>query len=120
MSYQIAQFADDLLHSFGLFALALAVGGLVWGFFSLKTGTAFSAARQAALASSLNLAAMGAWGLALTQFLQLRVKAQVLADILKKSPFPDFLDTRVFQIGLMRALLAAGLALGLMWLRRKP
>ncbi len=120
MSYEIAWFTDGLLHSFGLFALALAVGGLVWGFFSLKAETAFSAARQAALASSLDLAIMGAWGLALTQFLQLWAKTQALADILKISPFPDFLDTQVFQIGLTRALLAAGLALGLMWLRRKP
>ncbi len=120
MPYQIAQFADDLLHSFGLFALALAVGGLVWVFFSLKTESPPSAASQAALASSLNLAAMGAWGLALTQFLQLWAKAQALADILKISPFPDFLDTQVFQVGLMRAFLAVGLALGLMWLRRKP
>ena len=120
----IARQFDDLLGSFIHVALALAVGGLVWGLVGLRgwraAGGSDGAGWAAARARTLALAQHGALALVLFQASHLGAKLVVLADAVGRLPLTEVLELRYFQSALTRIALAALLALLLGRLRGNP
>jgi len=116
----LVDFLGDLLGGLEIAALSLAVGGVVWGLFVLRSWRRPPEAEGQAVASCTRLLLAGAVGVALTQLIGLAVKACILAETLGRSPFPAFLHTPLFRAGLSRASIALGLASAAVWLGRRP
>ncbi|MBT7942058.1 MAG: hypothetical protein HN719_01755, partial [Alphaproteobacteria bacterium] len=118
MSYEVSLFASDLLRSFGLIALSLALGGIFWVAFGVRRADIPDAARNRILGHTLRLAAWGAMVVAITQGLGILAQAQALADALQVSPHPGFFETTVFQVGVLRTTMAVLLGGAVALLRR--
>lgn len=119
MSAEITQLAGGLLKVFGLFGLALAVGGIAWSLVVLRAWRAAPSGQERPVAAAANLAALGAGLLALAQLLHLAARAHIISEELGRSPFPQVLLTTAFQAGIARAAAALLLALALLRIARK-
>lgn len=117
----LADFLDDLLGSAELVALAIGVGGLVWGAVVLRGWRpGLGAGEAAATRLCLRLSLGGAAGLLAARFADLTVKAWLLTMTLGRWPFPAFLQAPLVVAGTLQAVLAALQVAALLWLERKP
>lgn len=116
----LADFLVTVLDYSVLLSLSLVFGGVASGLFVLRAGRHSSVDEEKVVARSIALLFAGALGLTVLQPLELAASAWFLRENLGQSPFPAFFHTPQFLAGVLRALIAAGLAAAAASLRRRP
>ncbi|MBS3964699.1 MAG: CopD family protein [Methylomonas sp.] len=102
----IADYLDSLIGGVDLTFYAIAIGGLLWGFFVLRPWQDDANYNTALLERTGYLIQFGAMALVITQLAKIGLKIWLMAVTLGKSPFPAFFNTMQFQAGMARAGLA--------------
>jgi putative copper resistance protein D len=113
-----ADFSSSLVGGFQLLAMALALGGVAWGWLVLmpwRPGVA-----PAAVRACVALLAAGAAGVAIGQVVALGLQVVVLSGPLERDAFARFRATLSFRAGSLQIGAAAALALASAWLAREP
>jgi len=114
-----ADFTDNLLRGGILVALSLALGGVAWGLLVLRAPGA--PAGQTALARRcVSMVAFGAIGLVLLEAASLGIRAAVLLADLGTGSGAALLATLPFRGGIVRTVLALGLAASALRLAGAP
>ena len=116
----LATVLNTLLEGLLCIAYACAMGGLVWSLFLLRTWRHHAPVEDDFASRSLVLMRWGALGMAAVQLAKLTMHAWLLAEAFQRWPFPDYVYTLQCQAGLNRALLAGGLGMAGLWLKRNP
>jgi putative copper resistance protein D len=116
----LANLLNLLLQGLFFIAYACAMGGLVWSLLLLRPWGHGTPAAPNLAPRSIALLRWGALGIAVAQLVRMAVQAWLLAEAFQRSPLPAYLHTLSFQAGLIRALLAGGLAAAGMWVGRHP
>lgn len=106
----IADFLDSLVGGFDLICYALAIGGLFWGVFLLRSWQDEEKFNAVLLDKTIALVYQGSLLLAVAQVFKIFLKIILMSSVLERSPFPELYDTTQFIDGLIRALLAVILA----------
>ena len=114
-----ADFADNLLRGGILLALSLALGGVVWGLYVLRAPDA-PPEQTPLVRRCIGLTVWGAIGLMLLQSALLGIRATVLLEDLGIGSRGALLATLPFRGGMVRAVLALGLAGAALWLVDAP
>ena len=96
------------------------MGGLLWSLLLLKPWRYDIPAERGLASVSLALLRWSALGMAVMQLVKLVTHAWLLAESFQRWPFPDYVYTLQCQASLSRALLAVGLGMAGLWLRRRP
>lgn len=105
----IANFIDDLMGGLMLISFSIAIGALVWGLLLVKSGQKSLPIPLPVIKRCIRLLYLGAFALAAVHFIELMVKAWVLAETLDEFSFTAYINTIQFKAGLVRGLLALGL-----------
>ena len=106
----LANFIDDFLGGLILISYALVAGGLFWSAFILKVWAQEPLANPAIIRRAVSVLRFGAFALASLQGIKLLIKGMVLWGVLGELPIQDYCGTVQFQAGLLRMLLALGIA----------
>ena len=106
----LANFIDDFLGGLILIGYALVVGSLLWSAVVLKVWSGQPAAGPAIVRRAVAVLRFGAIALGLMQGAKLIIKGLVLWGVLGELPMEAYLGTPQFQAGLVRFLLALGIA----------
>jgi len=106
----LANFIDDFLGGLILIGYALVVGSLLWSIVILKVWSPQPAAGPAIVRRAAWVLRFGAIALAAMQGSKLLIKGMVLWGVLGELPVDAYVGTVQFQAGLMRFLLALGIA----------
>ena len=114
----LLEFISGLLDGFGLLALAVSVGGIPYALLVLRATGPLSPTRKTTADQTLLFISLGAMSLAIIRMVQLILKPWALDDGMGEWALGSFYETQVFQSGLISVLLAGGLALAVLWVRR--
>ena len=106
----LADFLDAILGGVDLIVFSLAVGSLLWGLLILRPWRG-DGSTESLTKTCVNMIYKSAFALAAAQFTALFVKSWLIAETLKRFPFPAFAETVQFQAGVLRLLFALALAL---------
>ncbi len=116
----LANFLDFLLKPLLLIAQACALGGLVWNPVIFRAWWSPISTAKSVVIRSIRLVRTGAMVMALAQLAALLTQAWLLGETLHHSPFPAYFHTLPFRAGVIRALLAGGLAWATLLVERRP
>ena len=105
----LANFIDDFLGGLILIGYALVIGSIIWSTVILRCWSKVSE-KPNIVVRAVSIMQLGASSLALMQFTKLLIKAMVLMGVLGELPIADYVNTVQFKAGLVRLVLAGGIA----------
>ncbi len=116
----LADFLDSFMGGFGLVALSIALGSLLWMIFILDALPIPREDKTRLSHQPLQWLSMSGWLLAATHAIALVSKGVVLKETLGHLPLEAYMSTTQFRAGFVRMLLSLGLAMASGGWRRSP
>lgn len=116
----LLEFISGLLEGLGLLAVAVSMGGVAYVLCVLRATSRPTPIMQTAAEQSLRAIALAGGVLAFLRCARLTFKWVELGGGTDDLGLWVFVDTQMFHAGLFSALLAAGLAVAALWVRRNP